>query len=84
LMYGTDVADNPPDPSKPVENPPVDIDHLATEVDHAWRSDWRYLATPQSQRIEEIKADVKGLGLPRVVINKIYYENAHRIYLRGR
>jgi predicted TIM-barrel fold metal-dependent hydrolase len=84
LMYGTDVADNPPDPAKPVENPPVDTGHLATEVDHAWRSDWRYLATPQSQRIEEIKADVKGLGLPRAVIDKIYYGNAHRVYLRGR
>ena len=34
-MYGTDVADNPADPAKPVENPPVDTNHLATEVDHA-------------------------------------------------
>jgi len=84
LMYGTDVADNPPDPSKPVENPPVNLDNLATEVDHAWRSDWRYLATPQSQRVEEINAGVKGLGLPRAVIDKIYYKNAHRIYLHGR
>lgn len=84
LMYGTDIADSPPEPGKPAENPPVDLDHLASEADHAWRSDWHYLATPGAQRIDDLSADVKGLGLPRSVIDKIYYSNAHRIYLRGK
>jgi predicted TIM-barrel fold metal-dependent hydrolase len=84
LMYGTDIADNPLEPGKPVENPPVDPSHLAAELDHAWRSDWHYLATPEAQRIDDLSADVQGLGLPRSVIDKIYYGNAHRIYLRGK
>lgn len=80
-MYGTDIADNPPEPGKPVENPPLDPGHVATDADHAWRSDWRYLATPQTQRIDDLNTEVKGLGLPRSVIDKIYYTNAQRIYL---
>jgi hypothetical protein len=42
------------------------------------------LSTPGSQRIDDLSADVKGLGLPRSVTDKIYYGNAHRIYLRGK
>jgi predicted TIM-barrel fold metal-dependent hydrolase len=38
------------------------------------------LATPDVQHIEAIKADVKGLALPREVIDKIYYANARRIF----
>ena len=52
------------------------------DVDRAWRSDWRYLATPLTQHVNDLKADVKGLALPRSVIDKLYYRNAQRIYLR--
>jgi hypothetical protein len=46
-----------------------------------WTRDWRYLATGESQRVEIIKADVKGLALPREVIDKVFYSNARRVYL---
>ena len=36
--------------------------------------------TPESQRVEMIKADVPGLALPREVIDKIYYSNAVRAF----
>ena len=49
--------------------------------DRNWRSDWRYLATPLKQHVDDLKADVKGLELPRAVIDKLYYLNAERIYL---
>ncbi|WP_136161243.1 amidohydrolase family protein [Sphingomonas flavalba] len=81
LLYGTDIADNPPEPGAPAQNPPIGDDGLAGEADHAWRSDWRYLATPLTQRIADIDAEVKGLALPRAVIDKIYYGNARRIFL---
>ncbi|HEU4959303.1 MAG TPA: amidohydrolase family protein [Sphingomonas sp.] len=81
LMYGTDIADNPPNPNAPAENPPVSNGNFEADVDHAWRSDWRYLATPLVQHVDDLNADVKGLALPRSVIDKIYYKNAHRIYL---
>lgn len=81
LMYGTDVADNPPNPANAKEDPPTTSSAFEADVDRTWRSDWRYLATPLSQHVEDIKADVKGLDLPRSVIDKLYYRNAERIYL---
>ena len=71
LLYGSDLAQNP-------EDDPVEFAH---EADAFWRSDWRYLATGRTQRINDIRAWVKGLALPRSVIDKIYYANARRAYL---
>ncbi|MBO9602794.1 MAG: amidohydrolase family protein [Novosphingobium sp.] len=84
LMYGTDIADNPPDPAASAEEPPTTDADFEAEVDRTWRSDWRYLATPLSQHVEDIKADPKGLALPRAVIDKLYYANARRIFLHGK
>jgi predicted TIM-barrel fold metal-dependent hydrolase len=84
LMYGTDIADNPPDPKTSAEERPMSDSDFEADVDRTWRSDWRYLATPLTQHVEDIKADPKGLALPREVIDKLYYGNAHRIYLHGK
>jgi amidohydrolase family protein len=81
LMYGTDIADNPPDPARARDEPPTTANAFEADVDRTWRSDWRYLATGLTQHVEDLKADVKGLGLPRGVIDKLYYRNAGRIYL---
>jgi hypothetical protein len=50
------------------------------EADAFWRSDWIYLATSETQRIDAINASVEGLALPRSVIDKIYYRNARRVF----
>ena len=81
LMYGTDIADNPPNPAHASDEPPTTDAAFEAEVDRNWRSDWRYLATPLTEHVEDIKTDVKGLALPRGVIDKLYYKNAERIYL---
>ena len=70
LLYGTDLTLNPGD--KPEE--------FKQEAHGFWTRDWRYLATGESQRVEIIKADVKGLALPRKVIDKIYYGNSKRAF----
>ena len=83
LMYGTDLTHSPPDPEARAQNPPATND-FATEADTAWRSDWRYLATPLSQKIEALKnKSTGGLALPKRVIDKIYYANARRIFHLG-
>jgi predicted TIM-barrel fold metal-dependent hydrolase len=83
LMYGTDLTDNPPEPGARATNPPTTGD-FTKEADTVWRSDWRYLATPLSQRIDAIKAEAPGLALPRAVIDKLYYANARRFFrLKG-
>jgi predicted TIM-barrel fold metal-dependent hydrolase len=79
LMYGTDLTENAPAATKR----PQGGRHAAEfgkEADTFWRSDWRYLATPLSQHVEAIKADAKGLALPRSVIDKIYWTNARRFF----
>jgi predicted TIM-barrel fold metal-dependent hydrolase len=80
LIYGTDLTISPPNPHERVQNPPQQAD-FGKEADDFWRSDWLYLATADSQRIDAIKADARGLALPRSVIDKIYYANAHRVFL---
>jgi len=81
LMYGTDIADNPPNPNGAADESPMSDKEFEADVDRTWRSDWRYLATPLTQHVSDLKADVKGLALPRQVIDKLYYRNAQRIYL---
>ena len=80
LLYGTDLTEDPPDPHARAQNPPSDGAPFEVEADQFWRSDWLYLATSEVQHIDAIKADVKGLALPRSVIDKIYYANAHRVF----
>jgi predicted TIM-barrel fold metal-dependent hydrolase len=55
-----------------------------TDAHAAWTSDWVYLATDEVQRVDDIDADVKGLQLPRAVIDSIYYGNARRVLLDRR
>ena len=71
LLYGTDLTFDP-------DADPLEFRREARAV---WRADWRYLATGESQRVEMIDADVAGLALPRVVIDKIYYANAVREFV---
>ena len=70
LLYGTDLTLNP-------DGNAADFKREAHEV---WTRDWRYLATDESQRVEIIKADVRGLALPRAVIDKIYYGTSKRAF----
>ncbi len=80
LLYGTDLTENPPAPHERAQNPPSDGQPFEVEADEFWRSDWLYLATSEAQHVDAIKADVKGLGLPKPVIDKIYYLNARRVF----
>jgi hypothetical protein len=80
LLYGTDLTAEPPTASQRAQNPPSSGQPFADEADGFWRSDWIYLATPGRQHIDAIMADVKGLALPKTVIDKIYYTNARRVF----
>ncbi|MBB4128065.1 putative TIM-barrel fold metal-dependent hydrolase [Xanthomonas translucens] len=68
LLYGTDLT----------YAPDADPAQFRAEAHGVWQSDWRYLATGDTQRIGVLEADVRGLALPRAVIDKIYYRNAVR------
>ena len=74
LLYGTDLT----------FGPDAKAEEFKREAHGAWTSDWRYLATGETQRIDMIHADVAGLALPRAVIDKIYYANAVRVFAVSR
>lgn len=82
LLYATDLTANPSE--GPAQNPDIRGESFAKEAEEYWKSDWRYLATSESQDVATLKANIKGLALPRAVIDKIYYGNAKRILLAGR
>lgn len=68
LLYGTDLT----------QSPGADTAQFKAETHAVWQSDWRYLATDETQHIDVLAADVAGLALPRTVIDKVYYGNAAR------
>jgi len=70
LLYGTDLTQQPGDD-------PAQFRAVAHET---WLSDWKYLATAETQHVATIRSDVPGLALPRDVIDKIYYANAARVF----
>jgi predicted TIM-barrel fold metal-dependent hydrolase len=80
LLYGTDLTAEPAVASPKAQNPPIEAGDFPHEADTFWRSDWMYLATAGVQRVAAIDADVKGLNLPKSVIDKIYYTNARRVF----
>lgn len=71
LLYATDLTLNPGE----------DTAQFTRDAQTFWEKDWRYLATSDSQHIADLKANIRGLALPRSVIDKIYYRNTKRIYL---
>jgi hypothetical protein len=80
ILYGTDLTHSPVTAEDRAQNPPIDPAQFAPEADAFWRSDWKYLATRQVQHVDAIRSDIEGLGLPRRVIDKIYYGNAQRVF----
>jgi predicted TIM-barrel fold metal-dependent hydrolase len=70
VLYGTDLT----------FGPDAEPARFRREAHTVWSSDWRYLATGETQRVDMISADVPGLALPRAVVDKIYYANAARIF----
>jgi predicted TIM-barrel fold metal-dependent hydrolase len=51
---------------------------FAAEMHEGWLADWRFLAGSGELRSGEFDAPIRGLALPRGVIDKVYSENARR------
>ncbi len=70
ILYATDLTQS-------ADAAPAEI---AEEAARVWRADWKYLATGETQHVEDLRRDVRGLSLPRAVIDKIYYANAQAAF----
>jgi predicted TIM-barrel fold metal-dependent hydrolase len=73
VMYATDLGEER-------DSDPVSV---AAEVHERWLADWRYLAGDGLLTNSDIDGAFRGLHLPRDVIDKIYYANAHAVLLAG-
>lgn len=75
-MYGIDVTINERD---------TDYVGITTRLHQVWVDDWIYLATDSTIIVKDLdQKEVKGLKLPREVIDKIYNKNAERFYNIGK
>ncbi|WP_339720673.1 amidohydrolase family protein [uncultured Paraglaciecola sp.] len=70
ILYATDLT----------HGPGRDAAEFKQEVQDKWRQDWKYLSTLGVSQVPEVDGDVKGLALPKSVINKIYRLNAQRFF----
>ncbi len=71
ILYGTDITIPPDD---------TDFSARSQMLLERWKSDWIYLATDSSMNIKNLPAKVKGLQLPKKVIDKIFNNNADRFF----
>ena len=70
LLYGTDVEQEPKQPGA----------EMARETDKAWRAQWRFFTSDDTFRVDDLDKPVRGLALPRGVIDKLYHLNAERAF----
>lgn len=45
-----------------------------------WRADWKYFCTDEVQAVPELDDPVRGLALPKAVVEKIYSKNARAFF----
>ena len=70
LLYGSDISQEPTQSGAA----------LAAEATKAWREQWRYFVTADTFTVPEVNGAVKGLALPRTVVDKLYRLNAERAF----
>lgn len=69
LLYGTDVTDNGGDRASFEET-----------LQETWHNHWVYLVSDATMSSPLVDKPFQGLNLPRMVIDKIYAENARKWY----
>ena len=70
ILYGSDMS----------QAPDQDGAALAKEAEGVWRMHWRYFNTADSFKVADLDKPVKGLALPREVVDKLYHLNAERTF----
>ncbi len=71
ILYGTDITI-----SSSESNP----DERLRLLSERWKSNWIYLVTDSVINIKNLPAQVRGLHLPKKVIDKIFNKNADRFF----
>lgn len=76
ILYGTDVT---------LKGIDTNYTQTTSLIRQKWMDHWIYLATDSTIVIKDIgQKEVKGLKLPRSVIDKIYFKNAESFFCKGK
>lgn len=59
---------------------PKEDSACAVQAHETWHDDWRLLTSSDTLHSQEFAAPVRGLSLPRDVVDKIYNGNARRLF----
>ncbi|MEZ6135138.1 MAG: amidohydrolase family protein [Pirellulaceae bacterium] len=70
LLYGTDTG----------VGPKTNAAEAYEQVRYRWLRDWKYFNTEQYVEVPELDNPIQGLALPKSVVDKVYRENARRIF----
>ena len=70
LLYATDIEQEPAQPGAA----------MARATARAWRAQWRYFVSADTFKADDLDKPVRGLALPRGVIDKLYHLNAERVF----
>jgi predicted TIM-barrel fold metal-dependent hydrolase len=73
ILYGTDIAFLPGDEAVAV----------AKDLHDSWVQDWRFLTGSGELHSTEFDATFQGLALPRAVADKVYRNNARKLFPRA-
>ncbi|HEX5553424.1 MAG TPA: amidohydrolase family protein [Chitinophagaceae bacterium] len=72
IMYGTDLqADESQTPEE-----------VKKQAHERWTKDWKYFTSGDSLHSPFVNRKFKGLHLPKVVVDKIFYKNAEKWYFK--
>lgn len=73
VAYGTDLS----------VAPDADPEQAIARAREGWRSDWTYFATDGLVEVRQLDEPVRGLQLPREVVDKLYHRNTERFFGEG-
>ncbi len=73
ILYATDN----------VQESDGDPETFKAETHKRWMDEWKFLATDSTMHSKDIDIPFKGLVLPRNVIDKIYRENAEKLFQKA-
>jgi predicted TIM-barrel fold metal-dependent hydrolase len=74
ILYGTDII---------IDIQDTNHTALSKMLEEKWKSHWTYLATDSVLHLKNLKGDVRGLHLPKKVMDKIFNSNADRFFSPG-
>lgn len=70
LLYATDI----------VENGSSTPEELIKSMQDIWLRDWQYFVSGEEMESDLVNGSFQGIQLPKSVVDKIYFENAQRVF----